>query len=334
MPATDLGQRLAAVLNLAIVESGWLPVWGAESSGPPFRLQVTDGEKALALVVYIWPLSCAPLCGAVPDRRWVAQARELEFHRGPCALTVALGWWDRAGVFSAFDCRRQDGVRRETEVMSVSEETLAAAYRNGFAVERTTRGEVTLAFLPHLLIHYFQHAGCLHSFAQSVRDTKILRAIGSDRYSPDDQALASVARGRRGALRSLQQVLRTRSFRARVLTAYGRKCAVCGLASRLPDALHLVPPVPGHGTDDTSNGIALCPTHHKAYDAALITVTDDYRVLVSEARLESLRASDLLGGLDEFRRSLRPYIFIPPEPGLRPLPENLRRGREIRGWVG
>jgi putative restriction endonuclease len=217
--------------------------------------------------------------------------------------------------------------------MSVSEETLVAAYSNGFAVERTTRGEVTLAFLPDLLVHYFQHAGCLHGFARSVRDTKVLRAVGSDRYSPDGQALASVARGRRGALRSLQHVLRSRSFRARVLTAYGMKCAVCGLASRPPDALHLVPPVPGGGTNDTSNGIALCTTHHKAYDAALITIADDYRVFLSEARVETLSAANLHGGLDAFRQSLRPYIFIPPEPGLRPLPENLRRGREIRGWI-
>jgi hypothetical protein len=87
-------------------------------------------------------------------------------------------------------------------------------------------------------------------------------------------------------------------------------------------------------TDSTSNGLSFCPTRHKAHDDAPITIADDYRVFLREARVRTLSAANLLDGLDAFRQSLRPYIFIPPEPGLRPLAENLRRGRELRAWIG
>jgi putative restriction endonuclease len=36
------------------------------------------------------------------------------------------------------------------------------------------------------------------------------------------------------------------------------------------------------GPDTNPNGIALCSLHHKLFDRGMITITDDYRVVVSE----------------------------------------------------
>jgi len=51
------------------------------------------------------------------------------------------------------------------------------------------------------------------------------------------------------------------------------------------DACHIVPFSESH--DDTiTNGIALCPNLHRAFDRGLISIDQNYRVLVSDNFLE------------------------------------------------
>jgi putative restriction endonuclease len=48
------------------------------------------------------------------------------------------------------------------------------------------------------------------------------------------------------------------------------------------DACHIVP-VGRHGSDHVTNGLSLCPNLHRAFDRGLISVDDNYRVLVSDS---------------------------------------------------
>jgi hypothetical protein len=64
-------------------------------------------------------------------------------------------------------------------------------------------------------------------------------------------------------------------FKFRVLQRYGPQCAVCGLAvPELLDAAH-IGPKKVHGSDDPRNGLVLCATHHRAFDAGLFAVQPD-----------------------------------------------------------
>lgn len=75
-------------------------------------------------------------------------------------------------------------------------------------------------------------------------------------------------------------------FRARVLTAYEYRCAVCDwsvFVGRDPlglDAAHLQWHALG-GDDSLENGLCLCSIHHIALDRGALAVTDDRRILVS-----------------------------------------------------
>jgi hypothetical protein len=61
-------------------------------------------------------------------------------------------------------------------------------------------------------------------------------------------------------------------FKFRVLRRYGPRCAVCDVAEPgLLDAAHLRPKAEG-GSDDPRNGLALCPTHHRAFDGGLFAI--------------------------------------------------------------
>jgi hypothetical protein len=75
------------------------------------------------------------------------------------------------------------------------------------------------------------------------------------------------------------------AFRHLVLREYDFCCAVCEMKFRLAElveatAAHIVPKHK-KGTDDPRNGLALCRTHHWAFDVGIFSLDDDYRVLMS-----------------------------------------------------
>jgi len=72
---------------------------------------------------------------------------------------------------------------------------------------------------------------------------------------------------------------------------YNIKCCIFGLRVdatinvTMVDACHIVPFSISY--DDTiTNGLALCPNLHRAFDRGLIAISDDYRVVVSDAFVE------------------------------------------------
>lgn len=79
---------------------------------------------------------------------------------------------------------------------------------------------------------------------------------------------------------------RSPDFRQKVLLAYAYRCAVCTYSPQLDgraiglDAAH-VWSFRQNGPDDVANGLALCPSHHKALDLGWISLDDSLRVIVT-----------------------------------------------------
>jgi putative restriction endonuclease len=107
---------------------------------------------------------------------------------------------------------------------------------------------------------------------------------------------------------------------------------VCGIQLKLVEAAHIIPVNHERSTDETCNGLALCVLHHKAYDQALITVKDDYSILLNQFQIVELKQSKLDEGLSGFSQSLRPLILLPPAVSDRPHIEYIRIANHIRGW--
>lgn len=87
--------------------------------------------------------------------------------------------------------------------------------------------------------------------------------------------------------------LRGSIFKRKIPLIYENTCCISGLSisATIPvsmiDACHIVPFSKTH--DDTvGNGIALCPNLHRAFDRGLITINQDYRVIVSSHFKENL----------------------------------------------
>jgi putative restriction endonuclease len=106
---------------------------------------------------------------------------------------------------------------------------------------------------------------------------------------------------RRYAVRETRVRLHQRRFRARVVPAYAKQCAICRLKElRLLDAAHIVGDIEG-GEPDISNGLSLCAIHHRAFDHNLVGVSPDYVVHVSRRLREDEDGPmlDLLKGFHE-----------------------------------
>lgn len=80
-------------------------------------------------------------------------------------------------------------------------------------------------------------------------------------------------------------ILRSTIFRKAILEVYDNQCSVSGLkvedASRrsLVDACHIIPFSEKYN-DSIKNGIALSPTFHRAFDRGILSISDNYRILI------------------------------------------------------
>ena len=80
--------------------------------------------------------------------------------------------------------------------------------------------------------------------------------------------------------------VRSAGFRRAIMKIYDYMCAVCKLniqtstGESITDAAHIIPFSVSYN-DDIRNGMSLCKSHHWAFDTGLISVTEDYRVIVS-----------------------------------------------------
>ncbi len=124
----------------------------------------------------------------------------------------------------------------------------------------------------------------------------------------------------------INRKIRDANFRLEVCRAYDDRCAVTGLriingGGRAEVQAAHVRPVAAGGPDVVQNGIALSATVHWLFDRHLISITEDYRLLVSHNRVPG-----------ELRSLFRPEserLCLPKDRRLWPHPAFVAYHREI-----
>lgn len=123
------------------------------------------------------------------------------------------------------------------------------------------------------------------------------------------------------------RALRDRAFRRIVLRAYDERCAMTGLklinggGRAEVNAAH-IRPVERNGPDSVQNGIALSGTVHWMFDRGLLSLGDDYSILVSHKLNHDV--SHLLN------KNMR--ATVPDDARLKPHPAFLRWHREYHDF--
>lgn len=100
--------------------------------------------------------------------------------------------------------------------------------------------------------------------------------------------------------RAVKMRLHQSRFRALVLRAYRRQCAMCRLRHvPLLDAAHILPDRDPRGNPEIPNGLALCRIHHRAYDVGIVGVDPEHVVHLRPDVLDEVDGPMLLHGLQE-----------------------------------
>jgi putative restriction endonuclease len=126
------------------------------------------------------------------------------------------------------------------------------------------------------------------------------------------------------AAQVVMRPFRDEAFRRHVRQAYSNTCAISGLrlinGGGRPEvqAAH-IQPVAEHGPDSVRNGLALTGTVHWLFDRGLISVDDQYRVLLART-----------GVPEDLGRLIQPnkQLILPSRPEWRPHPNYLQWHRE------
>lgn len=122
--------------------------------------------------------------------------------------------------------------------------------------------------------------------------------------------------------------LRGSAFKREVLKVYNNTCCISGLiidatiSVSMIDACHIVPFTISH--DDTiGNGLALCPNLHRAFDRGLISIDDNYRVIVASNFIENSQSPYQIKIFDGKQ------LLLPDNQNLFPSLENIRRHKTL-----
>jgi putative restriction endonuclease len=162
------------------------------------------------------------------------------------------------------DPRRIGAYLQGRSIRTVSESDFAAIVRSGLGETLAPENAVRLGLDPR------------HVDAETL---DLVRA------PPDEQA-------RRIERILLNRKIRDANFRLQVCDAYDNRCAVTGLrivnggGKAEVQAAHIWPVASG-GPDVVQNGLALSGRVHWLFDRHLISLTDDYQLLVSHNKVPS-----------------------------------------------
>ena len=323
----DLLEQIVSAIN----DSGWNVVYLESIDQHPFHLQIYREDESYHARVYVWYMTHGGGKARPKDEYRIQITGVDHFEPLPGGKTLILGWWKEAEVFAGFDVRKHMGKLGASPSIQIREDALRKAYINGFEPCDKGNKEVAIAFRSDFFVEYLKNLESLHDFGQSAQDLAVLGEVAENPEINDaDITIQDIAR--KTTVVSVSKKLRDVSFRRRVLTAYGFRCAVCGIQLKLVEAAHIVPVNHVKSTDETRNGLALCALHHKAYDQALITIKDDYSVLLNQAQARELQKQKVAEGLTKFQQDLRPIIILPPAVSDRPHSEYVRIANDIRGW--
>lgn len=332
--------QLLARVEESIRESGWGFLYLGEPGSHPARYQVYQNGKGVRVRVYIWNLSHGG-GAARPAHEYRIQITGIsnasgtqQFQPEVGGKTLILGWWEETGVFAGFDYLHHAAPLGASPSIQIGEEALQAAHANGFTPYNKGNGELAIAFRPDFLGTYIENLEALHQAGQSASEIEILDRIADDPEDVEDSSIEdNVPKERQYAVVSTRRALREINFRERVLTAYGHRCAMCGIQLKLLDAAHILPVAHPDSTDETGNGVALCALHHRAYDRAFVTFDGKYKVFYDTHMAKQFKAAGHDGGLDRFTTSLRPLLILPPDKKDRPSAKFIEAANTMRGWA-
>jgi len=248
-PRTDLLAELAGLTNGAIRVVD-------EQTGWPGIVQV--GPKAALVSLHVGRVGLSGRGRDAVERRYQnpAACPPIVANAGTAPMLLGLWTQENSAVIVAHDAYRRLGPGGTRDSFFVGLVALRTAASTGWAEYVNASGERIVAFRPELFPMYAEMF-LSNVLIDPVTVASVLSSAGVAQGDP-----ASVERARRAT----SVLVRDEKFRNNVVAAYGGCCAMCGLGLSLVEGAHIYPASAPGSSDEVHNGLALCPSHHRAFD--------------------------------------------------------------------
>lgn len=303
MPATQPEVLVEAILE-ALQESGHSAVLISGIRQHPRKFLITTQDRGeLYLFVFAWTLTHGGRTRLPDEYRIQMTSVDSPLRIPPEGPTILIGYEPNLKMFAGFDLTRHSTFTTGSPSVQIDIGAVRKALDDGIAFDRKSNDEIAIGIRPDQLLNYALNANHLHKYGKEPATLRLLAKASSLQNIPSAD-LEGLSETRQRIVQTVSRLSRAANFRFQVLNAYGNRCAVTRAQLRLVDAAHILPVGAPGSADHIRNGLALSPTLHRAYDAALIYLTESLEMKVNPKREAEIRGLRLDTGLEEFKKLL------------------------------
>jgi len=251
-------------------------------------------------------------------------------HQNPNGLTLLMGYDQDTGAFAGFDLTQHRSFTAGSPSVQIDKECLYQALQSGIAFKRKSNDEIAIGVRSDHILHYSLNSIDLHVLGKDADMPEVLtQASAGAQVEPE--AMHALGPERQRIVANVARWTRSSGFRKQVLLAYDNRCAVTRMQLGLVEAAHILPVHDQGSTDHVTNGIALSPTYHRAFDHGLVYLDESFVMRLNESERGRLQSQELTGGLRQFEDSLGIRIHLPQDANQRPDPVMVRQANQLRG---
>ena len=333
MPAVSPSLIVNEIIE-AIQQSGGIAAYVSESTRThPRKFIISYLGKTYSLWVYVWTLTHGGRVFLPDEYRIQITSVSSPLPRNPDGLTVLMGYHPDLRMLAGFDLEKHSTFTTGSPSVQINITAIHAALQNGLSFTTKSNDEIAIGVRPDQFLSYCLNSAPLHLYGAESNLTDMLTKAVELQEIPQ-QDISSLASDRKQIVENVSRYSRDANFRKIVMGAYGNRCAVTRTQLRLVDATHILPVPSDSSSDHVTNGMALSPTFHRAYDNCLIYLDENFVMKLNEEKAKELRANNLDGGLKQFRSFLDKKIYLPIDINQRPRVEYIKLANKYRRILG
>lgn len=299
----------------------------------PRRFFVDHLDNGFSVWVYVWNLTHGGRETLPNEYRIQMTSVDSPLAINPNGYTVLMGYYSDMCMFAGFDLVKHRNFTAGSPSIQIDISALHRALQTGLSFHHKSNDEIAVGVRPDQMVNYIVSSSILHTHGadEEVKDLLDSAVDPSRVVSP---AIEQLSTERRQIVTNVSRYVRDGNFRLAVLNAYDNRCAVTKAQMKLVDAAHILPVQAEGSSDHVSNGIALSPTLHRAYDRGLIYLDCDLSMRINEEKASQLANEGLDAGLASLRGLLDNSIYLPLDVDQRPRPEVVVQANTYRRIPG
>jgi putative restriction endonuclease len=334
MPAISPKLMVNRIID-AIQQSGGSAAFMSQSSrGHPREFVINYLGQRFSLWVYIWTVTHGGRPSLPDEYRIQKTGVTSPMLENPHGLTVIMGYYPDLNMFAGFDFTKHHIFTPGSPSAQINMSAINLALQNGLSFSIKDNEDIAIGVRPDQFINYCMNAMQLHLQGSDDDLGLVLKKAFELEEIPEGD-ISALSADRKTLLSSVKRLSRDANFKKKVLGAYDNRCAVTRSQLKLIDAAHILPVVSSSSSDHVTNGLALSPTFHRAYDNCLIYLDENFYMRLNTEKSVELTALGLDGGLTQFSSFLDKVIHLPADVNQRPRSEFINlanKHRQIPGY--